>query len=94
MAKAATTKLTITLPAKAKALIEQQAETENFASTGEFIVQMFKEKLVADEQKRIEHLLLEGLESPLIDLSPDMKDDAVRRLKQRHATRRNAKKAG
>lgn len=94
MGKVATSKLTLTLPKSVKELIERRAEAANYASAGEFVVELMREKMAAEERSRVASLLMEGLDSgPSIEVTPEYWNQFEQRLLTRVADRRKGVRA-
>lgn len=67
------TTLTISLPESLRDFIEQQVKTKGFGNTSEYVRSLVRNAQEAESIKRLETLLLEGLESGGEDIEADQK---------------------
>jgi len=82
--------VTISLPASLKTFIDAQLATKGYGNVSEYFRSLLREAQAKEEQARLETLLLEGLASERIELTPafwrDLKEEAAR-LAERHEAR-------
>ena len=57
------TTLNISLPDKMREFIDQQLETKGYSTASEYIRHLIRQEQEKEDQKRLETLLLEGLDS-------------------------------
>lgn len=57
------TTLNISLPDKMREFIDQQLKTKGYSTASEYIRHLIRQEQEKEEQKRLETLLLEGLDS-------------------------------
>jgi antitoxin ParD1/3/4 len=67
------TTLTISLPESLRDFIEQQVKTKGYGNTSEYVRSLVRDAQEAESNKRLEVLLLEGLESGGEDIEADQK---------------------
>jgi antitoxin ParD1/3/4 len=65
------TTLTISLPESLRDFIDRQVRTKGFGNTSEYVRSLIRDAQEAEANKRLEALLLEGLESGGEDLEAD-----------------------
>ena len=57
------TTLTISLPESLRAFIERQVKTKGYGNTSEYVRTLVRDAQAVESNKRLQNLLLEGLES-------------------------------
>ena len=67
------TTLTISLPESLRDFIERQVKTKGYGNTSEYLRSLLRNAQEAESGKRLESLLLEGLESGGEDIKADEK---------------------
>ncbi|MGH9672666.1 MAG: type II toxin-antitoxin system ParD family antitoxin [Bryobacteraceae bacterium] len=67
------TTLTISLPESLRHFIERQVKTKGYGNTSEYMRSLLRDAQEAESIKRLETLLLEGLESGGEDIKADRK---------------------
>lgn len=67
------TTMTISLPESLRDFIEQQVKTKGYGNTSEYVRTLVRDAQEAESNKRLEALLLEGLESGGEDVEADQK---------------------
>lgn len=82
------TSMNISLPESLRSFVEEQVETEGYGTASEYIRELLREAKRKKEDKRIEALLIEGLDSgPAIEVTPEwweqFKSEAIERYKNR-----------
>jgi antitoxin ParD1/3/4 len=65
------TTLTISLPESMREFIEDQVQTKGYGNTSEYLRTLVRQAQTAEENRRLELLLLEGLDQGGSDLSVD-----------------------
>jgi Arc/MetJ-type ribon-helix-helix transcriptional regulator len=61
--------LDISVPESLKSFIEQQAMNQGFSSVGAYMRAVLEEIKKQHEKKELEHKLLDGLNSPLVEMT-------------------------
>lgn len=88
--KSSTSSLTIKLPRAMKELIEQRARAANYPTTGDFVADLMKQKIIAEERSLLNQMLKEGLKGGKpIPVTPAYWKDLEKRCKARAEARRN-----
>ncbi len=81
--------LTISLPESLREFIDQQVQTKGYGNTSEYLRSLVRQDQEAEAKKRLELLLLEGLESGGEDIQADarfwsdLKSEAVELIGKR-----------
>ena len=65
------TTLTISLPESLREFIERQVKTKGYGNTSEYVRTLVRAAQESESNKRLENLLLEGLESDGADIEAD-----------------------
>jgi antitoxin ParD1/3/4 len=82
----AMTTLNISLPDSMRTFIEQRVAQDGYSTASEYIRQLVREAQKLAAQKRLETLLMEGLESgPSREMTAEDWEELRRRVWERHA---------
>jgi len=65
------TSMNVTLPEAMKRFVEEQVEKGAYSTPSEYVRTLIREAQVKAEQERLDLMLLEGLDSPVRDMTPD-----------------------
>jgi antitoxin ParD1/3/4 len=87
--------VTISLPDSLREFVEQQVERRGYGNVSEYFRTLLREAQERESQRRLEELLLEGLESGEgVEATPEfwsgLKADVARRVEARRSQRRRA----
>ena len=87
--------VTISLPDSLREFVEQQVERRGYGNVSEYFRTLLREAHERESQRRLEELLLEGLESgegieATAEFWSGLKADVARRVEARRSQRRRA----
>lgn len=84
--------ITISLPESLKAFLDAQLASKGYGNVSEYFRTLLREAQAKEEQTRLESLLLEGLASERIQLTPafwkDLKEEAARLAQEHNSVKR------
>jgi antitoxin ParD1/3/4 len=84
-----TSSLTIVLPEPIKAFVEGQVAEGGYRSADEYIHTLIREAQKRKAKEKLEALLLEGLQSPASEMTPEDWESIRREGRQRIAARKS-----
>lgn len=79
------TSMNVSLPEAMKRFVEEQVEKGAYSTPSEYVRSLIREAQVKAEKERIERMLLEGLDSPVRDMTPGEWAEMRREVRQRLA---------
>ena len=84
------TSMTVSLPARQKAYVKARAVDSGCSTPSEYIRRLIHADQRAHEQEELERRILEGLESPAREMSPDDWKELRTTLREKLTKRRKA----
>jgi len=81
------TSMNVSLPEPLRDFVEEQVQTGGYGTASEYVRQLLREAQKQQAQERLEQLLLEGLNSPMSEMTAqdwhDIRREVAERLVQR-----------
>ena len=77
------TTMNISLPDEMKAFIEAQMAAEGYASASEYLRNLIRDAQKRQAKQELEAKLLEGLQGPLVEMTPEDWDSIEREAQER-----------
>jgi antitoxin ParD1/3/4 len=84
------TSMNISLPETLRTFVEEQVQTGGYGTTSEYLRELIREAQKQKAQEHLETLLLEGLQSPVSEMTAQDWKDIRREVRERLAKRKQS----